>query len=987
MNNYPRYLHHQQHQAMTMEERYQQQQQQLDPSGFYYGHHHPDAVAAAAAAAINSRRIFFSPAYFDPDLLKVIQFLFLFKRPTKLKPTVLQSPPPAALEFLARIRGMIDVAKDKMSSRRFMPSLVDIPEEQLGNVYGASSSAGLRRNASMNQSDGGRSNYGTLKQTGPSLFQSIHHLSVIIKRYYFVFVFPLGQTLLKNSLKRNKTSGDQEQKDDQMNDDQQQLYRPVELRATNFLQKSPLPVRKSNLDGLNGQLYGGMAVPSSSIYTNPSIEDIYRSLDRLKSEPINSKPGKAVPMSSKGKKKTTLAEIAAATDSDAVSDLVSEAEAKMPKITAPKTYFEPDSLDRVNMNKSQQQNRSHLYQKNGKAAQQRAAGRRSDETNAALREEAAEETSCSAGYTSSTCTSVQSLSRVLPAEEAMEVGNQLFNMRTGAPTLPRPGPTVGGNEGKHIYDVVRQGDKSGLFINHEFRKPLATPTSELLDASGSSSSNESSSSKVTVLEDSSCPTSLLMTAMTNQSKLTIQVESHPVPRGMGGDDDEDEGAAFEPDTLERSNKKGDSNFRRQASTYLDSLERPVQQVKSTINQLLGNSKKTTAVAATSTSSGSNRSSAKTSPAPISPASAGSCCSSSGLGSSISATSQDWITAIKKEELPPPGSVVSLRQLYARKNPPQKHPHNHPFGANKPPEESNKKPAADPAPPSSPIPPPLPLKSPSPAPAIPRNLKPSPLMAPVHSHPAAAVVVKATNPQGREVAPSLPPKNGRSGSSGAQQSATPSASSKPPDPSPSPPPAKSPNVLERIAKIEQESRATLSSSTSSSSGQQTKGMEIALALKARMAAQQQQRKQQTMAEGPLRTDSKKTNSLKKKWRKLLDKVEDSFSETSESAVSTLVRSSKGNKKQKQPAVIPPDEETADDSSSTGSLGSDGTGQGGTALTTDDAKPQLKSYYTFGQDLLPGVGKAASSPASSAKSATAAASGNKLYSTYQTSIGDY
>ena len=53
------------------------------------------------------RKLYFNPAYFEPELL--------------------QTPPPAALEFLARIREMITVAKTKMKTKIYHPSLGDIP--------------------------------------------------------------------------------------------------------------------------------------------------------------------------------------------------------------------------------------------------------------------------------------------------------------------------------------------------------------------------------------------------------------------------------------------------------------------------------------------------------------------------------------------------------------------------------------------------------------------------------------------------------------------------------------------------------------------------------------------------------------------------------------------------------------------------------------------------------------------------------------------
>ncbi|KAK3927526.1 Matrix metalloproteinase-16 [Frankliniella fusca] len=67
----------------------------------------PDAVRAMAGPP--RRKLYFNPAYFDPELLA--------------------APPPAALEFLSKIREVISIAKHKMAAKRFAPSLVQIPEE------------------------------------------------------------------------------------------------------------------------------------------------------------------------------------------------------------------------------------------------------------------------------------------------------------------------------------------------------------------------------------------------------------------------------------------------------------------------------------------------------------------------------------------------------------------------------------------------------------------------------------------------------------------------------------------------------------------------------------------------------------------------------------------------------------------------------------------------------------------------------------------
>ncbi|EFX76342.1 hypothetical protein DAPPUDRAFT_306244 [Daphnia pulex] len=850
-----------------------------------------------------NRRLYFSPAYFDLELLK-------------------QSPPPAALEFLTRIRGMIDVAKDKMSSKRFMPSLIDIPEELShysgygGSNQGLSHYADeLRRSGSfhnrppfttvVDETEGLRNSYGTLKRPTTKKYDSLQ----------------------RNSLGRKAATGDNGAAESAIlseNNNKDDIYHPMELR-TNFLQKSPLPGRKST--GLSSETMNLV-----SIYTNPSIEEIYRSLDRSQPPRLNKGGG---------------AESGA--ESDAVSDLVSEAESKMPKITGPgmnrKTYFEPDSLDRkpaTNYGNSSNNSKPHLYQKKPPRWTKRAQQHQSD-TNDEMRE-ADENSSSAAGYTSSTCTSMKSLSRVLPAEEAMEVGNQLFNMDTGAPTLPRLiKPTIVAQPnrgGANIYETIgRNQEPDGIFVNKEFKKP---PPEVIY----SSSNTSSSSSKITIVED--CL----------KNKLTIQVDD------IRSAKDEE---AFEPDTLDRRNDSQCAPpFRRQESFIADSLERPIQPVKSTINKFSSN--------------------AAGNVAPVSPSS-----SSSGLGSSGEslANKEDWI---KKEELPPPGSVVSLRQIYtARTHQPK-------------PEtwatatlEATKKPpsrivsasntqillrlagnddsriyghhSALVAEPNSP--PPLPIKamaSPSSAPAIPRELKPP---TGVHQHPkmpkqqqqpppppysSRGVQTESTPP------PTLPPKNGKGGSSG-KAAAEPATSAKKglgddddddddddskiysghfilSHPSPSGT-IKLPNVLERIAQIEREESRTSGAS---------KGMEIALSLKARMGH----------LEGSLK-DHKKTLSIKKTWRKLLDKVEDSFSET-ESAGSTLRRPPSSAAKLLKKSLPPPppsDEENDTDDDSQSSLGSDGTGRDRYSINDGMSQQQqavdqatdgikLKSFYTFGED---------------------------------------
>nr|CAD7395170.1 unnamed protein product [Timema poppensis] len=90
----------------------------------------PETVRAISSGTVR-RKLYFNPAYFEPELLA--------------------APPPAALEFLTKIREVISIAKHKMSAKRFSPSLMGIPEEEHahahhgGSLLGAPSTVSLKR--------------------------------------------------------------------------------------------------------------------------------------------------------------------------------------------------------------------------------------------------------------------------------------------------------------------------------------------------------------------------------------------------------------------------------------------------------------------------------------------------------------------------------------------------------------------------------------------------------------------------------------------------------------------------------------------------------------------------------------------------------------------------------------------------------------------------------------------------------------------------
>ncbi|GBP70694.1 hypothetical protein EVAR_56196_1 [Eumeta japonica] len=69
-----------------------------------------DTPSIARPVGTTRRKLYFNPAYFEPQLMA--------------------EPPPAALEFLTKIREVITIAKHKMAAKRFHPILNEIPEEE-----------------------------------------------------------------------------------------------------------------------------------------------------------------------------------------------------------------------------------------------------------------------------------------------------------------------------------------------------------------------------------------------------------------------------------------------------------------------------------------------------------------------------------------------------------------------------------------------------------------------------------------------------------------------------------------------------------------------------------------------------------------------------------------------------------------------------------------------------------------------------------------
>ncbi|KAF5274377.1 hypothetical protein FQA39_LY07257 [Lamprigera yunnana] len=88
----------------------------------------PDGIRAISGST--RKKLYFNPAYFEPELLL--------------------APPPAALEFLTKIREVIAIAKQKMACKKFSPSLLGIPEEE--GTYFLDSSFDHSRNVNSKRS-------------------------------------------------------------------------------------------------------------------------------------------------------------------------------------------------------------------------------------------------------------------------------------------------------------------------------------------------------------------------------------------------------------------------------------------------------------------------------------------------------------------------------------------------------------------------------------------------------------------------------------------------------------------------------------------------------------------------------------------------------------------------------------------------------------------------------------------------------------------
>ena len=492
---------------------------------------------------------------------------------------------------------MIDTAKGKMTSRRFIPNLIDIPEEHGGYGYGY-----------------GYGGYGSAYGSGnlgvhqPAGFDYAHHESIYdtMKRQ----MASIKKSVSRRSSDEPSSGQSVEYRSGRDTDEDQVEFRPT------VNQKSPLPVR--------GAKNADSAASGVAMYTNPSIDEIYKSLAR---EPHPS--AESSPKSSKNEDKIQP-NVKKTPADDAVAELVSEAESKVPKVSsddsdgiqyAPSAVrkveivrYEQDSLDRSEFRLPG--TRQHLYVKKKIRKSAQSNRLRSDPP---AESKAAEEIGFVEGYNSSTNTSVKSLSRVLPAEEEMEIGNQLFNKNTGAKTLPRL------LKMRRDGAIPEESSRSGETESAESTRSSTSGETVVTAKPPIPKDNKKKSGRIDGLVNRriTVPVNAEIHQSDTQSdplcsKLTIQVDDQPsAPLTIRTDD------SFDADTLEK-NQFRTKRIERQES-FIDSLERP-----------------------------------RTGKIAHSPS------SSSGLGSSESSISPRNDPADAKPNSVTPGTVLNLCQIYTAK---------------------------------------------------------------------------------------------------------------------------------------------------------------------------------------------------------------------------------------------------------------------------------------------------------------------------------
>jgi hypothetical protein len=523
-----------------------------------------------------------------------------------------QAPPPAAIEFLTKIREVITIAKHKMLSKRFSPTLMGIPEEEqlqqegpAGSYYGGLSSkhsnvgtVSLKRQNSRRLgcsgcpgcTIGAIENLLTLEdQTSCQVCCSPESKQNSIRKWLEdipVLKIP-DQTVLKNE--SPKTSN------------KPQHAKPSHKgKAPSIPKQDDVPNRKKVVDSAilaaqNAKICNGKPIPppppppsnvlqcTNNVSVTSTVTDMQPTATKnsscpppppLPSQNVNNKN-----VCCQERKKEVVEPVPTKQLMDAViKELVGQRGLENKKSSDMDVQLRPVTETPENQSRSS----GEEYE----ADSLERSSRELDEKGMSTPTE----------YGDMSPQPSPSLSSALPLEEVLTMRNEIFNIRTGSKTIsklklennkvPKKTPVE-----DHEYEIIVLNPDAPLSNMNKDIKLYNLPqllhhsdgyslVSEVYVNDGYNFSSASSSPNTTTSRSISSPKIQYSEPMEKPGHLTIQVEDSP-ENYLPIPDDSD---SFEPDTLDRKpnkHKTDESTFAiptscRYAENFNDSLERPVQ---------------------------------------------------------------------------------------------------------------------------------------------------------------------------------------------------------------------------------------------------------------------------------------------------------------------------------------------------------------------------------------------------------------------------
>lgn len=519
---------------------------------------------------------------------------------------VLQAPPPAAIEFLTKIREVISIAKHKMAAKRFSPSLVGIPEEdgllyitgsQIGSKITGSTISEWPRGYSLKRENSRRrgctgcptcqpinlsdSNCQTCSTTGTSTSSSPQTKERSIRKWLEDLpakpetsppvvspLPPCGSS--KQFVKRlapsiPKTNGETSRQQSKINETKMPKAIPISVKSvTSVLEnndniekplKSPNSIKVLKVTDI--KTFSDNLCP-----TPPPLPPEIKS-EELHVKPIRIKNRSEAPVATKHLMDAVIKELSVKKKLEtrkSSNGTVSETVTKTQRNEKSEFDFEVDSLER-----------SLIV---SKIPDERGLSTPTD-------------------YGDITLQRSPSLSSGLPLEEELTMRNEIFNIQTGSTTISKLKPVTPKTNAsdEHEYEIILMNSEEKQETKSSDLKILKLPellssnegyslVSEVYVNDGYSFSSPSSSPSNISTTSSSCSSGPKIRYDQPDEKpghLTIEVEDSPqnyIP------DDSD---SFEPDTLDRKPSKrlkSDSitiqprMYKQINETYNDSLERP-----------------------------------------------------------------------------------------------------------------------------------------------------------------------------------------------------------------------------------------------------------------------------------------------------------------------------------------------------------------------------------------------------------------------------